>query len=289
MKTRKEVSDMLLIGADAVSLYPNLRKKETAEIVADEYLKCDLEVSGLKWKEMARYVILNSTEDEQKRWNVKQYMPVRKHKTGTRPSMTSMEGAKPVNENQWQFTEVEPGRSGEKLLLAACLRIGITVLFETHCYSFAGHDYLQSDGGPIGLRFTSCIARIRMNNWANNVQRILSECKVKVYLAKSYVDDVRWLIQAIKRGFKFEPDEELLIYDPAYEIKYENLSEYEYSSMVLCDIMNHINNDMIFTTETQCDFVDKMLPTLDFKLQLKNKCIPKLRYVFYKKNQSVQV
>ena len=51
------------------------------------------------------------------------------NKTGTKPSMPSMEGAKPVNENKWQFPKVEPGKTGEKLLLAACLRIGIKILF----------------------------------------------------------------------------------------------------------------------------------------------------------------
>ena len=63
-----------------------------------------------------------------------------------------------------------------------------------------------------------------MNNWAKNVLRILDECKIEVLLAKSYVDDVRWLIQAVERGFKFEPAVGMLIYDPAYEIKYGHLS-----------------------------------------------------------------
>ena len=37
-KLKKELQSMVLIGADAVSLYPKLRKEQTASIIAEEYL-----------------------------------------------------------------------------------------------------------------------------------------------------------------------------------------------------------------------------------------------------------
>ena len=84
-------------------------------------------------------------------------------------------------------------------------------------------------------------------------------------------------------GYKFEPDAKCLIYDPEYDIIHKDMSEYQYSSMVLRDIMNSIVYNMTFTSEDQTQFDDKFLPTLDFKLKLVTKGIPRLQYEFFKK------
>ena len=51
---------LVLIGVDAEALYPNLKKKGSAEIVAKEFLECSLEVKT-NWREVATYVALNSS------------------------------------------------------------------------------------------------------------------------------------------------------------------------------------------------------------------------------------
>ena len=43
---------------------------------------------------------------------------------------------------------------------------------------------------------------------------------------------------------------------------------------------------MIFTSETQCEYPNKFLPTLDFQLQFSTKENPKLRYKFFSKPMS---
>ena len=86
-------------------------------------------------------------------------------------------------------------------------------------------------------------------------------------LAKLYVDDVRWLISSIKKGWRFIKEEGLMFYDPVYEGRYGMLSDYEYTCMVIRDIINRISDDMQFTFKTQFDFENKLLPTLAFELQ----------------------
>ena len=44
-----------------------------------------------------------------------------------------------------------------------------------------------------------------------------------------------------------------------------------------------VATDISFTMESQCDFDDKFLPTLDMSLQLSMKGTPRMRYKFYKK------
>ena len=45
--------------------------------------------------------------------------------------MSSMAGPKPASTDQWIYPD-EPGKLGEKLLMAAALSLGIFVMFETH-------------------------------------------------------------------------------------------------------------------------------------------------------------
>ena len=78
---------------------------------------------------------------------------------------------------------------------------------------------------------------------------------------KSYMDDVRLLLSKIVKEYKFEPDIEEMICDPAYEEKYGGISAYQYSSMILLQVMNNVASDMCFTMENQCEYPDKRLPT----------------------------
>ena len=142
---------------------------------------------------------------------------------------------------------------------------------------------MQTDGGPIGLRVTNAVARVRMIRWAKDVLKILEGCSVKVHLCKSYVDDVRFLLEKIVRGYKYEPAVRQLIYDPAYEEKFKSMNDYQYSSVIMIDIMNSVSNDMKFTMEDQTQYSDKRLPTLDFTLKYSTKGIHKIQYTFYKK------
>ena len=84
-------------------------------------------------------------------------------------------GAPDLNEEQCIYPQCEPVEAGENRLMACALRIGVILLFETNTYSFGDDIYLQEDGGPIGLKFTACVARIRKNHWARKVNKILKD------------------------------------------------------------------------------------------------------------------
>ena len=44
----------------------------------------------------------------------------------------------------------------------------------------------------------------------------MRDSRVTVRLLKLYVDDVRWVLTAIKRGWRYIEEEGLLIYDPGF-------------------------------------------------------------------------
>ena len=104
-------------------------------------------------------------------------------------------------------------------------------------------------------------------------------------MAKSYVDDVRWVLDAITRGLRYQHEAGVLIYDPTYEEMYSHLDEHEYTSKILLEIMNSFHHDMTFTCEHELQFDDGYLPTLDCKLRVNkpDNSHPNIEYLFYKK------
>ena len=199
-------------------------------------------------------------------------------------------GGKKLKEDQWIYGP-EPSKGDLKRLMSCALMIVIRFMFETHTYEFNGKLYIQEDGGPIGLRFTHCIARIRMNHWVRSVRRILEDSKVQIRLLKKYVDDVRFLMARISRGLRFIPEVGLLVYDPGFEEEHSGLSDLEYTSLVLLQIMNSVANDLTFTVENQEQYGNKYMPTLDFQLRLEDKPDGSrmLRYKFFKKPMASKI
>mgnify|MGYP001336309005 CR=1 FL=1 len=53
---------MVIIGSDAVSLYPNLTKQESADEVAEAAMATDVEWKGVNWKEALRFLVLGRNE-----------------------------------------------------------------------------------------------------------------------------------------------------------------------------------------------------------------------------------
>ena len=49
---------MVIIGRDAVSLYPSMTKVESADEVAEAVMESDLKRDGVDWKEAVRFIAL---------------------------------------------------------------------------------------------------------------------------------------------------------------------------------------------------------------------------------------
>jgi hypothetical protein len=62
-------------------------------------------------------------------------------------------------------------------------------MMNTHVYSFDGEMYLQTAGGPIGLRSMCAVARITMSTWDARWKNLLNQNNVKVMAAGRYMDD----------------------------------------------------------------------------------------------------
>ena len=138
-----------LIAADAEALYLSLDPNICARIVREETLKSNLEVDG-NWQEMARYLAMTSDPWEHKQWKVDQFIPWRAHSKGPTPSITGKEAmGADLGSSQWIWPTLAPSKYQLKLLLAACLGIGVRATFNLHTYTFGGKLYQQLTGGPL--------------------------------------------------------------------------------------------------------------------------------------------
>ena len=92
---------MVVIGSDAVSLYPSMTKQESADEVADAVMKSDMKWEGVNWKEATRYLVLGRDEAWCRSSGLTRVLPWRKFKKGTRPGLT---GAGPMGQTQMMRT-----------------------------------------------------------------------------------------------------------------------------------------------------------------------------------------
>ena len=80
-------------------------------------------------------------------------LPHRRFSRGTKPGVT---GAGPIgpstgDELQWVFPSVELTSLDKKKIFSEVMRLAVENMFSTHCYTFAGKFYRQTEGGTIGL------------------------------------------------------------------------------------------------------------------------------------------
>ena len=130
---------------------------------------------------------------------------------------------------------------------------------------------LQSEGGPIGQRPTMAASRLVMHDFFMKYDKILRNSGLKIFLLKVYVDDGRQVTTKLKKGMRFEREENKFKWrkeaeQEDMEKEEEGEKSEEFMARLCLDAMNSINKDLVLTAEVESDFQDNRLPTLDFSL-----------------------
>ena len=134
----------VLLATDAAALYPSLDPHLCARIVRKETVKSDLDFEGTNVREMGRYLAMTSDPWEWRKWGVSPFIPWRTSKSGRTPGVTGSEAMGAETESQqWIFPEVSPTKHQVKLLVAACLGVGVLACFRLHTYTFGGRMFQQ--------------------------------------------------------------------------------------------------------------------------------------------------
>ena len=280
--------EAVLTASDAEALYPSLDAYECAKVVREEVAKMDFNMDGFNWKEMARYLAMTSEGWQWRQWCVRDLIPWRRYSKGPSPGIT---GSGPLgkdieDENKWIFPDRDPGPVQLRLLLAACLGIAVETIFRLHTYRFGGSLWEQVSGGPIGLRVTAVVAKIRMIRWMRELKDTLTTNGVDPMLAGFYVDDVRLVTPQIPPGVRWSKEAHQFQFNTHWmeEDLDSNTPAGERTSLQLLQVMNSLAPDLTFTLELPRDFSSGRIPTLDSEwwLELEGDT-QSLKYSFYQK------
>ena len=263
---------MVLIGSDVASLYPSL----DAERVADLVYKAVME-SGIKWEqidylEATRYIALNWTEEQCSNSKLRRVLPRRRSNKGTRPGVrgTGPSGPTRGDQEQWRWRPNLKLKEAEKReILARVIQIAVNVMFRTHVYTFGGQTYRQTSGGPIGLRSTCAVARLVMKVWDDKWLARLSELRIQIEEALRYMDDGRTAMYRFKHGWRWCMGR--VKYCKRWEVEDAGLSGLEVTKRILEGTMGGLEGYLTFTMETEEDFENAWLPTLDTELKVDDK------------------
>ena len=114
----------------------------------------------------------------------------------------------------------------------------------------------------------------------------MSDAEIKIFLEGLFVDDCRYVTSSLAPGVRWSNEKKSFIFreDWKKEDLDNNESNQQRTSKELCNAMNSIYSNIKFTIETEEDFPNKRLPTLDFAIWMENEDGGKfLRYSFYEK------
>ena len=274
---------IIIIGADAVALYPSILKGPSSVTVKKAMLETEVKFSGINYKEGTRYIALELTEAEIAMSGLRRVLPVRRGTRGTKPAIYGplAMSAGIDDDSQWRFPRVELTELEKKRILATVMQIAVRAVFDTHVYQFAGKLYHQQRGGPIGLRATCAIAKVVMGDWDRRLHNVMTNNGLSIEEGARYVDDVRLWLHAIEMGWRWTEHKKLEFKEEwrAEELE-QNITATQKTAAVLIDIMNSVSGMLTFTSETAEDFVSGTLPTLDTQLWMEGR---KVKYMFFEK------
>ena len=284
---------MMLLGSDVVALFPSLSADVTSKIVRKQVTKSPITWQNIDHTWLRMYVHLNEHLSSDIS-TVRHLLPYKKKGRKGKESGMSSDECKKRNlrinckTSCWDWPNVEITEKDIKELLGITMEIVVKFFFTNFVYTFAGENFLQSTGGPIGARLTMCIARLVMQDWSEHFTDILKENKIRELLRGIYVDDGRNIIELLRLGTRYDVENKLFTYSEEKEKKdIENgVSKKKLTEIEISKLMNSINPDLKFTTETEVDFKNQRLPTLSFELWSERQG---LKHSYFEKDMRSQV
>ena len=215
--------DTVVGSLDVKALYPSLDQMGSARIVAKFVRESPHEVNNIDWRHAQVFIASNMDPHELKREGLLDLVPNRLKKRGHRPGPTTdelrvkktvkrkPEDQEPCSEDcnkpvksKWVETDTSTlTEENKRLLLSMVVMVATRLIFRHHCYTFNGTIFRQRKGGPIGLRFTSIVARLVMDQWIKDFIASILEAGMEVHGIMKYVDDVNMVLAWVELGTRW--------------------------------------------------------------------------------------
>ena len=244
---------------DAVALYPSMDPLGTAEMVFESVLESNILFKNIEFKWLITYIYLVLGEEIFHDHEMSQYIPKRVLKKGKKVSKAKSLAANVNREPSNWIVRTEGLSEGmKKLLVAILVKTLLIVLMDSTCYTFGGELYKQLHGAGIGLRSSACAAKLVMGKldkkWAS-MQRLWG-LSVQLYIR--YIDDLRIYLRPIAKGWRWL--EGGWVFDASFD---DTRNPQERTCQEIAKSLNDTMSFLTFTAESEDDFNNGFLPTLD--------------------------
>ena len=259
---------MVVVGSDVVSLYPNLDVEKVVIRIEEEAKRTDIQFENVDYLEATRYLALNWSHEQCRKSPLRRVLPWRRKNRGVRPGITGEgpRGKERGDQEQWEFPRIVLTEEEKRGIIAAVIRVATEAMFQKHYYSFGGKTFHQQGGGPIGLRGTCAVARLIMQIFDRKWEELLGSLNVRTHGVIRYMDDARTFLPPFKAGWRWS--EGAIRYCKKWESEDRDKSGLERTREILAGTMGGIEDFLKFTTETEEDFEDGWLPTLDTAIRI---------------------
>jgi hypothetical protein len=279
----KGLKKIYFFSQDVKALYPSLTKERVPKIVRTIIQKTKVKFTEVDWKEAAKYLKVNMTEEDIDIEGFRKYVP--KFALRGSKKMTYLDSdTNAKKEDKWDWTDTEePTDEMMVEVVAKMMEIFVEKIMQNHYYQFEGQLYHQVNGGPIGLLVTGTLARLVMLWWDLKFLQKLETLKISPELYFRYVDDEGLAVEPIEKGTKYE--EGRLTKADDEQINSSNNkdeeSEEQRTARIYREIADSIEDMIKFEEDITTNHVNKKIPVLDLQCWVDNE--GQIRHSHYKK------
>ena len=275
------------MSTDVENMYPSLPIDKIAEIVADEFLKSDLNID-VDHEELALYLSVVLSQDVIKKHGLEDVLHTRKSAHGRKIGVTTEEFLNRTSSTKSKFNKPRrpPTPTETRLMISLALAELIRVVMRNHVYTVDKKIKKQSSGGPIGNILTGVLATIYMLWWArqflNNVKIATEDLDdFALYFLKYYVDDGNLALEELPLGAKLVEGKVVIDAEQAEVDK--NIPADERTAKIILQIANAVTSDIRLTIDYPSNNESGWMPILDLQVKSDNN---QLDWKFYKKKIS---
>ena len=269
----------VICGTDVEALFPSLEDIECARMVKQAVMNSKIEFDNIDYKMALKYLKICGGEDYMRQVGLGNVTPKWKGKNGACLTVTGEGGH---DEKMWREVSRELHDWEKKIIVARVIETAVIVSMSTHLYTFDEKIYLQSSGGPIGMRATASLANVVMKVYDQTWRKLMEREKVVIDLFVRYVDDCRMFMTSLSEGWRWMDTNFVFSWKWREEDLQSGESDSERTTRQITRAMCSLVPFLRFTGEECGMFESKTLPTLDTQLWCEGEIT---KFLFFEKPQ----
>ena len=273
--------------------YPSLDLGDMLEAVTVLVEGSRLEFEDIDCKELSTYLAIMIAKEELSERGLLQHIPRRTVEMEGRqravPGIAYLDstwywsntrGQGRVRKEKWNWEEwTEPTPIKKKAMVALMMREMVRLLITQHHYTVNGRLFQQLNGGPIGERITTVLARMVLHQFDTEFKSTLDRLELSLPLLQRYVDDINAAGSKLSRRVK------VVVKDSKAELEWgeedNTLADDAFSARVYKEIANTIMpKSIIMEVDFPSNSAGGKLPILDMMVWVENS---QVMFTFYQK------